>query len=231
MKKKIVIFSGAGLDAESGIKTFRDSDGLWENYNVMDVATLDGWHRNRQLVLDFYNERHRQISTVKPNSAHEDIASLESDFEVYNITQNVSDLLERAGCTNVLHLHGELNKMRTWYTNEIYDWPEDMDLTINSTTDDDQLLRPHIVWFGEDVPNMKKAIEITETADIFVIIGSSLQVYPAANLFAYVKPDTKIYVIDPNKLDYGSVSTLYNITQIQKTATEGMKELINILKN
>lgn len=223
--KKIVVFTGAGISAESGVKTFRDSDGMWEEFNVMDVASIQGWRKNRQLVLDFYNKRRKHLSTVVPNSAHIDLAELENDFEVYHITQNVDDLLERAGCSNILHLHGELTKMRGFDSGDIYDWNEDFEIKIDSTTNDGELLRPHIVWFGEAVPNITKAIEMVKNADIFVVIGTSLQVYPAANLINYVDTDNPIFLIDPNKVEYGDS----NITHIKEVATIGVKRLIEKL--
>jgi NAD-dependent deacetylase len=234
MKKKLVIFSGSGLDSESGISTFRGDDNncLWDEYNVKDVASIEGWRRNRQLVLDFYNKRHNQLSTVVPNSAHFDIAELEKDYDVINITQNVSDLLERGGSTNILHLHGELTKMRTCLTNEILPWKQGIDLETSSQTDDGESLRPHIVWFGEAVPNMTPAIEIVKEADIFVVIGTSLQVYPAANLLDYVGDDVPIFVVDPQSVvdPYAFDTSRMNITYIKEVATSGVKKLIELLK-
>ncbi len=225
MKKKLVIFTGAGISAESGVATFRDSDGLWEQYNVMDVASIDGWRKNRQLVLDFYNLRHKQMNSVEPNSAHIDLAELEKDFDVTIITQNVDCLHEKAGSTNVLHLHGEINKMRTCISEEIYDWEPDFEIKIDSRTKDDEQLRPFIVWFGEAVPNMDKANKIAQQADIFVVIGTSLQVYPAANIVSYVRTDIPIYVVDPN------YTPTYDLmcTHIKKVATLGVKDLIELL--
>jgi NAD-dependent deacetylase len=230
--KKLVIFSGSGLDEESGIPTFRSgSDGLWENYNVMDVASIDGWRRNRKLILEFYNKFRKKLSNIKPNSAHIEIAKLEDKFDVYNITQNISSLLEMAGSTNVIHLHGKLNEMKSCISQKIYDWPENFEIKTNSTDEEGEQLRPNIVWFGEAVPNMEKAIEIVKEADIFVVIGSSLKVYPAANLLSYVKENVPIYIIDPNNIDTTEISYKDNeVTFIEKTATEGITELIKYLK-
>lgn len=226
MKKKLVIFTGAGISAESGIQTFRDSDGLWEQYNVEDVATKTGWQRNRALVLEFYNKRHTQLKNVKPNNAHKILAELEKYYDVQIITQNVDDLHERAGSSNILHLHGELTKCRAAGNGEIFDWHPDFELTTSTTAPDGSVLRPHIVWFGEDVPNITKAIKIAESAEIFVVIGTSLQVYPAANLVNYVDDRVPIYVVDP-----GYVEADFPFKHINKVATEGVKELRDILIN
>jgi len=223
MKKKMVVFSGAGLDVESGIQAFRTDGGLWYEYNVEDVATIEGWRKNRQLVLKFYNERHKQLDTVVPNSAHLYLAELEKKYDVYHITQNVSNLLERAGCTNVLHLHGQLTKMRAFNNNTVYDWPKDFDIQTDSVDENGDTLRPHIVWFGEDVPNMGKAEKLTKDADILIVIGTSLQVYPAANLLYKVNFRTPVYYIDPSISDVGI--DIRNFTHIKETATEGVKQL------
>lgn len=227
-KKKLVIFTGSGISAESGIKTFRDSDGLWENYNVDDVASIDGWRRNRKLVIDFYNERRKHLSTVSPNSAHTDLVELERDYDVTIITQNVDDLHERAGSSNILHLHGELVTMKACGNGEVFEWPQEVELTISSTAPDGSALRPNIVWFGEQVPNMSKACKIASEADIFVVIGSSLQVYPAASLLGYVDDTSPIYIIDPNVV--GSITNYDNMIHIKEVATEGVKKLIEYLK-
>ena len=223
MKKKIVVFTGAGISAESGVQTFRDSDGLWCEYDVKDVATIDGWRKDRQLVLKFYNERHKQLDTVQPNSAHYFLAELEKKYDVQIVTQNVDDLHERAGSTNVLHLHGELTKMRAFNNHTIYDWPKDFDIQTYSVYENDDTLRPHIVWFGEQVPNMDKAEKITKDADIFIVIGTSLQVYPAANLLYKVKFRTPIYYIDPTESEVGD--DIINFTHIKEKATIGVKSL------
>lgn len=219
--KKLVILTGAGISAESGIKTFRDSDGLWENYRIEDVATYDGWIKNKQLVLDFYNSRHSDLKNAQPNDAHYILAELEKDFDVHIVTQNVDDLHERGGSSNVLHLHGELTKMRSTKNNKVYDWPYDVDLEMDSTAPDGTELRPHIVWFGEDVPKRYEAMNIVESADIFVIIGTSLEVYPAAGLIDYVKDGVPIYLVNPEDVYDG----WRKITHIKKVATKGVKEL------
>ena len=226
--KKLVVLSGAGVSAESGIKTFRDSDGLWENYNVADVADIEGWYRNKGLVLKFYNERRRQLEKAQPNRAHEIIAELEQYFAVTVITQNVDNLHERAGSTEVIHLHGELTKVR----------PEDQedrlvkdigyrDVNLGDTDSRGVQLRPHIVWFGEAVPMMTPAARKVSECDILLIIGTSLNVYPAAGLFRYVQPGTPIFLIDPKpiRLDYDK------FTQIQEPATVGMAKLREILRD
>lgn len=224
MKKKIVVLSGAGISAESGISTFRDSDGLWENHKIEDVASPEGFQRNPKLVLDFYNLRRRQLKEVQPNEAHKILVELEKLYDVHIITQNVDDLHEKAGSTKVVHLHGELNKVRP-INNElpIYEWEED--LNIGHTDENDVQLRPHIVWFGEAVPKMDEAIDITSTADIIIIIGTSMQVYPAAGLIHHAPKQCEIFVIDPNLTN--------NIAQadnfFRTTATEGMKLLKNRL--
>lgn len=196
MKKKLVVLSGAGISAESGIKTFRDSNGLWENHRVEDVASPEGFARDPQLVLDFYNLRRRQLKEVQPNEAHQILADLESDFDVHIITQNVDDLHERAGSTKVLHLHGELLKARPVNSDSnIIPWENDLNL--GDLNYEGIQLRPQIVWFGEMVPAMEQATIITSSADIFVVIGTSMQVYPAAELIHYVSENCEIYVIDP----------------------------------
>lgn len=198
MRKKLVVLSGAGVSAESGVATFRDAGGLWEGHNVMDVASPEGFRKNPELVLDFYNQRRRQLQTVKPNKAHQIIAELESDFDVHVITQNVDDLHELAGSSKVLHLHGELLKARSVNNeNDIIDWTSDINLGDLHPISKKQL-RPHIVWFGEMVPAIAEAMEIVEQADYVVVIGTSLQVYPAAGLMDYAQPGVKIFYVDPN---------------------------------
>ena len=219
MKKKLVVLTGAGISAESGIKTFRDSDGLWEGHNVMDVATPEGWMKNPALVLDFYNKRRQQLKEVQPNAAHQILADLEQDFEVHIITQNVDDLHERAGSSKVLHLHGELLKVRsTRDPNYILDWQEDLNLgDVDSNL---HQLRPHIVWFGEEVPALEKALSITQTADYFAVIGTSLQVYPAAGLIDFTPDQVPIFYIDPNP---GNVAHMKNAVEtISMNATKGV---------
>ena len=223
--KHIVILTGAGISAESGVKTFRDHDGLWEGHDVMQVASPEGFKKNPKLVLDFYNQRRRQLNTVQPNQAHKDIAKLENDFKVTIITQNVDDLHERGGSTNVIHLHGELKKIRsTGNPTDIKVWTKD--LYFGDTCKKGHQLRPHIVWFGEDVPLIDTAIDICNTADILVIIGTSMQVYPAASLMHYVQPHVPIYYIDPKP----AIGNNSKITVIAKSATKGLKDLLQILK-
>ncbi|MCF6278940.1 MAG: NAD-dependent deacylase [Flavobacteriaceae bacterium] len=225
-KKQIVVLTGAGISAESGIKTFRDADGLWEGHDVMEVATPKGWNKNTELVLDFYNQRRKQLFEVKPNKAHYLLRSLEENYDVQIITQNVDDLHERAGSNNVLHLHGELRKVRSTADESlVYNW--DKDLNLDDNCKKDSQLRPHIVWFGEAVPNLTLAEEITRTADIIIIIGTSMQVYPAANLIYTIKSGIPIYFIDPKPSV--SKNQFKNLTIIAEKATIGMKKLCKIL--
>lgn len=220
MKKKLVILSGAGISAESGIKTFRDAGGLWEGHNVMDVASPEGWNKNMELVLDFYNKRRQQLFEVEPNKAHNITAELESDFDVTIVTQNVDDLHERAGSTKVIHLHGELLKARSVLNDHgIIEWKGD--INPGDLHPDGYQLRPHIVWFGEAVPAIEYAIDIVEEADYLIIIGTSMQVYPAAGLIDYTKPTTPIYYIDPNP---ASIPNLRNPLEVfQLSASAGME--------
>jgi NAD-dependent deacetylase len=227
MKKKLVILSGAGMSAESGIKTFRDAGGLWEGHDVMEVASPEGWHRNKELVLDFYNQRRRQLFEVQPNQGHTIAAGLEKDFDVHIITQNVDDLHERAGSTNVLHLHGELLKARSVRNeNDIIDWKTDINLGDLHT--DGHQLRPHIVWFGEAVPAIEYAMDIVKEADYLIIIGTSMQVYPAAGLIDYARPTTPIFYIDPNPASIPHLSN--SIEVVPMTASEGMAVVRERLK-
>lgn len=223
--KHIVVLTGAGISAESGIKTFRDADGLWEGHDVMEVATPDGFIKNPELVLDFYNQRRRQLLTVKPNSAHFDLAALEKEFKVSIITQNVDDLHERAGSSNVIHLHGELLKARN-IKDEMHYFEHKADIQLGDTCPNGHQLRPHIVWFGEAVPMMDEAMEICNTADILIIIGTSMQVYPAASLMHYVPENTPIFFIDPKP----AMESRGNITVITENATQGVKKMIGMLK-
>jgi NAD-dependent deacetylase len=228
MKKKLVVLSGAGVSAESGVATFRDAGGLWEGHNVMEVASPEGFRKNPELVLDFYNKRRRQLFEVGPNKAHTTIAGLEDTFDVTVITQNVDDLHERAGSTKVLHLHGELVKARcTQCETAIIDWKGDITIgTLHPETG--KQLRPHIVWFGEAVPAITQAMEIVKQADYLIVIGTSLQVYPAAGLVDYAKPDTPIYYIDPNP---AQIHGLYNpIKVISLKGSEGMDVVAEKLK-
>jgi NAD-dependent deacetylase len=217
--KNIVVLTGAGMSAESGINTFRDSNGLWENHNIMDVASPEGWVKNPALVLDFYNKRRAQLKEVFPNKGHEILSELQSDFDVNIITQNVDDLHERAGSKNVLHLHGELIKVRS-VENEDYikEWRED--IMMGDLDPKGNQLRPHIVWFGEAVPAIEEAITIVEKADILIIIGTSMQVYPAAGLLHYASQTVPVYYIDPKP------ATLYDIPNILEiipmSAVDGM---------
>jgi NAD-dependent deacetylase len=225
MKKHIVILTGAGISAESGIKTFRDADGLWEEHDVMEVATPEGFAANPELVLDFYNQRRRQLFDVESNQAHFDLAKLEKDYKTSIITQNVDDLHERSGSTNVIHLHGELLKVRSTYDElDIKEWKSD--LAIGDVCDKGYQLRPHIVWFGEDVPMIEEAVKICETADILLIIGTSMQVYPAASLMHYVPESTPTYFIDPKP----NIDSNENLTVIAKTATVGVEIFIENIK-
>lgn len=232
-KQKIAVLTGAGVSAESGISTFRDANGLWDNYNVEDVATIEGWNRNPALVLDFYNQRRRQLATVKPNAAHLAIASLEDNYDVTVITQNIDNLHERAGSTRIIHIHGELTKVRPENRyNERNGFSEDMvfdigygDINLGDTSVDGIQLRPHIVWFGEAVPKIEQAIDVVEAADILLIVGTSLQVYPAAGLYAYAKASTPIYIIDPKDVPVRDG----RITHIKSVATVGMEKFIEII--
>ena len=232
MKKRIAVLTGAGVSAESGFATFRDTGGLWEQYDVNDVASIEGWYRNRKLVLDFYNQRRAQLKDAKPNAAHLAIAGLEKEYDVDVITQNVDNLHERAGSTRVLHLHGELTKMRP--ENGIYDRTaseaEVIDVgyrpvVLGDLAPNGSQLRPHIVFFGEAVPNIEKAINLVEKADILLIVGTSLQVYPAAGLYRYASINTPIYVIDPKPVPISDS----RVTMIQDVATKGMEKFLEML--
>lgn len=232
-KKKLVISSGAGISAESGIKTFRDADGLWENYPVMDVASHEGFLRNPALIHKFYNERRLQLIGAHPNAAHLGLVELEKDFDVRVITQNVDDLHERAGSASVLHLHGELMKVRSLRREDrIYTLPCDeltdkgLETSVDTRDPYGDAVRPHIVFFGEGVPNMEEAARLAHDADIFVVIGTSLVVYPAAALIQYVKRGVPIYYIDPRP---AAVPEWVHV--IQKPATQGVAELIDILRS
>ena len=218
MKKKLVVFSGAGISAESGVKTFRDSNGLWENHRVEDVACPEGFERNPQMVLDFYNARRRQLNEVKPNKAHLILADLENYFDVHIITQNVDDLHERAGSTKVIHLHGELKKARPVNSEtNIITWKNDLNL--GDLNFEGVQLRPHIVWFGEMVSEMENAIELCSEADLFLVIGTSMAVYPAAGLIHYIPQNCKVFVIDPSLPNTFTKTENY----FQTSATKGME--------
>ena len=227
--KKLVILTGAGVSAESGFATFRDTGGLWEQYDVNDVASIEGWYRNRKLVLDFYNQRRAQLKDARPNEAHLAMARLEKDYKVSVITQNVDNLHERAGSTYVLHLHGELTKVRP--ENGLYDRTESeaevidvgyRPVHLGDLAPNGSQLRPHIVFFGEAVPNIEKAIDLVYRADVLLIVGSSLQVYPAAGLYRYAPNGCPIYVIDPKPVPLADP----RVTFIQDVATKGMAEFI-----
>jgi NAD-dependent deacetylase len=225
MKPRLVISTGAGMSAESGISTFRDSGGLWEQYNVMDVASADGFARNPELIHKFYNQRRREVFNTQPNAGHLGLVELEKYFDVYIITQNVDNLHERAGSKHVLHLHGELTKVRALDDEtKVYELtPENPDTTPDTVIDGHHV-RPHIVFFQEAVPLFEPATELVQEADIFVIIGTSLQVYPAAALLRYVRRGVPIYYIDPHPADVPS-----NVTVIKAGASEGVKRLAEIL--
>lgn len=224
-KKKVVVLTGAGISAESGLSTFRDAGGLWEKYRIEEVATPEAWQRNPELVLNFYNQRRRQLLTVQPNDAHYALAELEQYYEVHIITQNIDDLHERAGSSKVLHLHGELLKVRSSKDPSlIYEWKKDLnkgDLCALGTQ-----LRPHVVWFGEEVPNMPIAAALTRQADIFIIIGTSLQVYPAAGLIHYTAYDIPKYLIDPHIPDMPYIP---HLQIIEDKATSGTRVLVQKL--
>ena len=225
-KKKLVVLTGAGISAESGLKTFRDSDGLWEGYDINEVATATAWKKNPVLVLEFYNMRRKNVREAKPNAAHYGLAALEKDFDVYVVTQNIDDLHERAGSTNVLHLHGEILKMRS-EKNENLIYPIKEEIKIGEKAEDGAQLRPHIVWFEEAVPKIEDAIDIVQTAEVFVIVGTSLVVYPAAGLVNYSPRNIPKFIVDKH-IPYSS--GLGNIKAIEKPATDGVKELAELLK-
>ena len=235
MKKKLVVLTGAGVSAESGISTFRTNNGLWDNHKVEDVASIEGWYRNPQLVLDFYNERRQQLGTVKPNAAHYAIAELEKGWDVTVVTQNVDNLHERAGSTRVFHLHGQLTKVRPenccnemdgFDESTVFDIGYDV-INLGDLAPNGAQLRPHIVWFGEPVPYINAAIDHVENADVLLIVGTSLQVYPAAGLYAYAKAGTPIYIIDPAEV----LVKDGRLTHIKEVATSGMETFKNILKS
>lgn len=222
----IVVLTGAGMSAESGINTFRDNNGLWEGHDVMEVASPQGWNANQNLVLDFYNQRRKQLLEVNPNEAHKILADLEKIHAVTIITQNVDDLHERAGSSNVLHLHGELLKVRSTAINTaVLEWKKD--LIIGDKCKDGYQLRPHIVWFGEEVPEMNTAIKIVQKAEILIIVGTSMQVYPAASLLQFASPSVKIFFIDPKP----AVNSTEKIKIYAEKATTGVAKAIEFIKN
>jgi NAD-dependent deacetylase len=225
-KEKIVVLSGAGMSAESGIRTFRDANGLWEQHDIMEVASIDGWHRNPGLVLDFYNQRRQQLKTVQPNAAHHALVELEQKYAVTIVTQNVDDLHERAGSSSIIHLHGELRKVRsTRYDHLVYHREED--LFLGDLCEKGHQLRPHIVWFGEMVPKIQEGAQAVAACDYLIIIGTSLQVYPAAGLMDYASAHTTIYYIDPNPGI--SAQNHPEVTIMPEKATTGVRTLVDQL--
>jgi NAD-dependent deacetylase len=224
--KKIVVLTGAGISAESGIRTFRDSNGLWEEYRIEDVATFDAWLRNPNLVQEFYNQRRKQLYEVEPNAAHFALVKLETKFDVKIITQNVDDLHERAGSTNVMHLHGELKKARSTVDPDLIYDIEGWELKIGDTCEKGSQLRPHIVWFGEEVPMIVPAAQLAANADIFIVIGTSLNVYPAAGLIHHAPDESEKYLVDPNENNSGY---LPNLTFIKEKAVHGVSSLVEKL--
>ncbi|PHN05672.1 SIR2 family NAD-dependent protein deacylase [Flavilitoribacter nigricans] len=227
-KQSVVVLSGAGVSAESGIKTFRDADGLWEGHDVMEVATPDGWRRNRDLVLDFYNQRRRQLKEVLPNQAHFALVELEKQYDTHVVTQNVDDLHERAGSSQVVHLHGELMKARSSVDPRlVYDWPKDI-LPTDKCERGSQL-RPHVVWFGEDVPMLTKAAALVAEAHHVIIVGTSMQVYPAAGLVGIAPTDAQIFYVDPKPTINYELSMIPNLTVIAEKATVGIRMVVDQL--
>ena len=228
LMKKIVVLTGAGVSAESGIKTFRDADGLWEGHDVMEVASPEGFSRNPELVLDFYNQRRKQLKTVQPNAAHKALVELENDYEVVVITQNVDDLHERAGSQNIIHLHGELLKVRSLKDPSlIYHWEDDLNL--GHTCEKGGQLRPHIVWFGEAVPMIERAAIEIHDAHHVIIIGTSMQVYPAASLVGFAPRDAQIYYVDPKPSINYELGASDNLRVIPEVATTGVRKVVNDL--
>lgn len=228
--KNLVVFTGAGMSAESGLSTFRDSNGLWENYRIEDVATPQAWEKNPELVLEFYNARRKQLFDVEPNIGHLTIAALEKDFNVQVITQNVDDLHERAGSSRVMHLHGELRKVRSvTHPHEVYDWTAN--LHIGDRAASGGQLRPHIVWFGESVPLMEDAILLMAMADVAVIVGSSMQVYPAASLIHYAPSDCVCFYVDPRPSINHEMRLLHHLEVIEQPCTKGVPLVAESLKS
>ena len=223
--KKLLILSGAGMSAESGILTFRDMGGLWEQYNIEEVASPIAWQRDPQLVLDFYNQRRKQLMEVEPNEGHLALVKLEHKYDVQIITQNVDNLHERAGSSTVLHLHGELMKVRSENNESLVHEMDHWELMLGDKADDGHQLRPHIVWFGEAVPMIEVAIPLVQEADIIIIVGTSMQVYPAASLISYSKPDAQLYYIDPN----ADAFNYPNLKCINQKASKGLTELVKML--
>lgn len=228
MKKKLVVLTGAGMSAESGVKTFRDNNGLWEEHRVEDVATPEAFARNPELVMRFYNLRRAQLKTVEPNQGHKILAEMEKDFDVHIITQNVDNLHERAGSTNVIHLHGELTKVRS-VIDESLVYEHEGDLNVGDTNKEGHLLRPHIVWFGEAVPMIEPALNLVAQANIVVIIGTSMQVYPAAGLIDFAARHIPVYYIDPNPTINHELKLRHNLKVIEAGACAGMEQLKQLL--
>ncbi len=222
MKPKLVVFTGAGVSAESGIRTFRDSDGLWEEYRIEEVATPEAWRKNQSLVLDFYNKRRKQVLGAEPNQAHLALAALEKKYDVHIITQNIDNLHERAGSTKILHLHGEIMKSRSTLDPTLIYPIKGPDLNLGDTCEKGSQLRPHIVWFGEMVPAMEMAYFIAEKAELFIVIGTSLAVYPAAGIIDYAPPSIPKYLIDPADV---TVNGIRNLTVIKEKASTGVSKL------
>lgn len=223
-KKKVIVLTGAGISAESGISTFRDSDGLWEQYRVEDVATYDAYLRNPELVLNFYNERRRQLFSVKPNDGHRQLVRLEEKYDVHIITQNIDNLHEQAGSTNVLHLHGLLTQARSDRNDNLIIDIGDRDIHLGDKAPDGSQLRPHIVWFGEAVPNIEPAAELCEKADYFVVVGTSMNVYPAAGLIHYVPRTSPCWLVDPKAVPISRPITIF-----QEKAGTGVKKVVDEL--
>ncbi len=226
--KKIVVLTGAGISAESGVQTFRDANGLWHNHDIMEVASPQGWARNKELVLEFYNQRRRQLHEVQPNEGHKALVDLEKHYDTVIITQNVDDLHERAGSKNIIHLHGELFKVRsTGDENLIYEWKKD--LNIGDKCEKGYQLRPHIVWFGEQVPMISVAAKEVMDADIMIIVGTSMQVYPAAGLVSYLKQGAPIYYIDPNPHISYELQRSANLEVVAEKASTGVRKVVDKL--
>ncbi|MEM6966254.1 MAG: NAD-dependent deacylase [Bacteroidota bacterium] len=228
MKKKIVVLTGAGISAESGIKTFRDAGGLWEGHDVMEVASPQGWNKNKALVLDFYNQRRRQLHEVAPNAAHKALVELEKKYDVHVVTQNIDDLHERAGSSKIIHLHGELFKARSLGNeNLIYEWKKD--IVLGDKCEEGHQLRPHIVWFGEMVPMLEVAAETITTAEVVLVVGTSMQVYPAAGLVGYAPPYAPVFYVDPKpSLNY-ELERAKHLTTIAEVATKGVRKVVDEL--
>ncbi len=227
-KQKIVVLTGAGISAESGIRTFRDAGGLWEGYDVMEVASPEGWRKNRDLVIDFYNQRRRQLHEVEPNAAHFALKELEELYNVVVVTQNVDNLHERGGSSNIIHLHGELIKVRsTVDPSLVYEWTKD--LNIGDNCDKGSQLRPHIVWYGESVPMLEKALSEITSANHVIIIGTSMQVYPAASLVGYAPPRASIYYVDPRPSINYELSGRKNLHVVEENASTGVRAVVDLL--